>query len=174
MLSVALMASMLLGDFPATQLTDGVKLTSLSGCNNTAINVATNCEFRAIFGGANQYLTTHNYHVISVFIYFDQSGATGYTFSLQGCIEGFDATDCTDSTDWYYIDAQTATAHYTDLEPKIYRRTVSADDRSVFLVATVFPRMRVAGLICTGGGCTANDKVSVTAILHTDSMGFLP
>jgi hypothetical protein len=175
MLDVVLIGALALGSVgESSMLTDGVKLQGLTGCNATAINVATSCEFRSPFGAFGRKLTPHQYHVLAIYAFFDRDGATGYTFQVQSCIEGMDDTDCTDSTDWYSVDAQTATTHYTDLEPKIYRRTVSADSYDVFLIGTTFSRLRLSNILCTGGGCTANDKITMRVIMHQDAMGFLP
>jgi hypothetical protein len=175
MLSVALIGALALGDAYATNiLTDGVKFQGLTGCNATAINVATSCEIRSAFGAFGRQLSVHQYHAIALYIYFDRDGATGYTFRAQSCIEGMEDTDCTDSADWYDVDAQTATNNYTDIEPKIYRRTVSADSYDVFFIGSLYPRLRLYNILCTGGGCNANDKVTVKAILHQDSLGIFP
>jgi len=152
-----------------------VRVGPFTGCNATSINTAAQCEIV----GTNASLPKgaiypYSAHTMALYVFYDRSGGTGYTFHLDVCIEGYKATDCTDSTDWFNVMAQTASSNYTDIEPKVYRRTVSATDRSVFMIGTLYPRMRINNLVCTGGGCSANDKATVTVTMHADTMGFLP
>lgn len=168
-----LIANMILGVASATH--EPVRLGPFTGCNATAINVATQCEIRLQNNMIPiQYVTARDYHTLALYVFYDRGGGTGYTFHLDVCIEGHKSTDCTDSTDWYNVMAQTASTNYTDLEQKIYRRAVSVDDYAVFFVPLLYPRLRAHTILCTGGGCTANDKITITAEFHEESMGLFP
>jgi hypothetical protein len=152
-----------------------IVISGFSGCTNTAINVATNCEIKSTQNSLDyKYIYPESYHAMILYVYFARGGGTGYTFQLQACIEGMRDTDCTDSTDWYAYDAQTASTNYTDIEPKIYRRTVSANSYDTLFVTNGHRRVRLYNILCTGGGCSSSDKITVKALLHPETLEVIP
>lgn len=152
-----------------------VYLSGFSGCTETSINVSTECEITVTnVLMEKKKVSVEDYHTMALYIFYDRGGGTGYQFHLDVCIEGYAATDCTDSTDWYNIMAQSASGQTTSLAQKTYSRSVSVDDYAVMFVGVVYPRLRVHGIQATGGGATAADKITIKVGLHQEAISLIP
>jgi hypothetical protein len=152
---------------PATALAQttgsSITISGITGCDATAINVATDCELRNVVVPYRP-LNSNGYNLATLYIYYDWAAGTGYSFILQACKEGLETTHCTDATDWFDVQGEAYSSGTLTITDATITKAAGADDYSVWSVGINYPRMRLKGIVASGSP-TASDKITVVAVL---------
>ncbi len=138
----------------------------LTNCSTASLATAiTGCEVRRrATVGLDEITGVKGYNLLTLELLHTYAAGTGITFFLESCNEGLDDASCTDSTDWYRVQAISVSAGVGTLTDFQYSKTTGSTKRFAVSIGINYQRLRLAA-ITAGGSPTSSDKFSAYARL---------